>query len=271
MRCAAASRTHSATLCTPIPHFDDGRMVPHDPGSVVLAMTNSLMTMQPPCSHSGTLWLAFLSALPWANHAKLTSIRNTTKGNKTTKIHMTLNVAVDDETPYFVSQQEERGVIRAFHGTQVEHVWSILNHGLLHNPKFQTNGNMMGTGVYLTSSYNVAYFFATSHAKPLHRQVWQHASFWKVIHWIMPRNSKNNDNYRVSCYAVVEANILLPPESPKKGDDCTRRDGTYYVVPNPRDIFMTKIHLTIEVSKQRSMSSFLFVAFAILMIYSLLK
>lgn len=268
MRCAAASRNNSTTLCTPIPHFDD--CIVHDPKSVILAMTNQLdsfkkPTTQQPCSNQEQMLLAFLSALPWANNGKLAS---TTKGDdKTTKILVSLNLQVGDETPYFISERNERGVIRAFHGTQVENVWSILNHGLLYNKTIQKNGSILGEGVYLTTSFNVAYFFATSNAKPLHPQVWQHSSFWKLTNNMM-RNP--NDNYRVSCYAVVEANILLPPKSPRK--DCTRRDGTYYVVPNPQDISMTKIHLTIEVSKQWSISPFLWVTFAILtMVYLSLK
>jgi hypothetical protein len=263
MRCAAASRNQSATLCTPIPHYD---CIVHDPGGIVLTVTNRLDSFKiqrnlQPCSHQEQLLLAFLSALPWASESTSTTV-STIKGDKATKINVCINVDVGDETPYFTRQRKERGVIRAFHGTHFEAVWSILNHGLLYNKSLKKHGSMMGEGVYLSTSYNVAYFFATSNSKPLNPKVWQHSCFWKLTN--MTRKPNDDNNYRVSCYAVVEANILLPPDSPK--GDSTRRDGKYYVVPNQRDIHMTKIHLTLEIEKQWSISStFLFVALAILM------
>jgi hypothetical protein len=86
------------------------------------------------------------------------------------------------------------------------------------------------------------------------------------------------DRYDVSCFPVFEARIIRPPgdkgnkagheptaetssrqktkysnssRSVDSGSRATRRDGKYYVVPNGRDVRITKLHLTFELTRKK--------------------
>jgi hypothetical protein len=133
---------------------------------------------------------------------------------------------------------------------------------------------MMGQGVYLTTSYDVAYFFATKDTKPLPRHIWWQPSFWNVIGMTAPV-ADDLENWIVTCYAVVESTIILPPrqqEGNKANEDnhCTRRAGKYYVVPNPQDMRMNKVHLTVELSNRQGVP-FLFPALCLILAVGLLR
>ena len=176
------------------------------------------------------------------------------------------------------------GTIRVYHGTSIDNAWSILNYGLLNlsNTRHSRNGAMLGSGVYLTTSYDVAYFFATKHTNSLTKSispmVWNLSpSCLRILqleHGIQ-QPSEHNDLI-VTGYAVIEANILPPPPSPSSSksrpstrsqhgvfdggdgkDDTiyTRRDGKYYVVSDSNCIRINKIHITFHISKKMSMKA----------------
>jgi hypothetical protein len=86
-----------------------------------------------------------------------------------------------------------------------------------------------------------------------------------------------DDLYEVSCFPVFEARIVRPPENEGDpagndpsvvrtirqqqnnnnnncigtGSTTTRRDGKYYVVPDGRDVRITKLHLTLELTRKK--------------------
>ena len=82
-----------------------------------------------------------------------------------------------------------------------------------------------------------------------------------------------DDLYEVSCFPVFEARIVRPPQNEvdpsvvptsrqqqqnnAKNDNkncsdiMTKRDGKYYVVPDGRDVRITKLHLTLELTRKK--------------------
>ena len=83
-----------------------------------------------------------------------------------------------------------------------------------------------------------------------------------------------DDMYEVSCFPVFEARIVRPPQNEgdpsvvptgrqqqnnnsnnRNGSDIgstmTKRDGKYYVVPDGRDVRITKLHLTLELTRKK--------------------
>ena len=235
--------------------------------------------------------LAFLLSLPWtkgglevvatvpAATTKTSTIaddnrhRNESPLPSTTTLRLCLDItaARGDASPRWARLAQQRGVVTAYHGTKIENAWSILNYGLQNLSYHKTvsrNGAMMGTGVYLSTSYDVAAFFAQTGARytPALWQAWQHPSLARLIQEhaggadAATRRTIQWDEYTVRCFPVFEATILAPPVE-GGGDDgpgnnnnnnnCTRREGNYFVVPNSDDIRITKLHLTLELKKKR--------------------
>mmetsp|Transcript_4618 Transcript_4618/g.8701 ORF Transcript_4618/g.8701 Transcript_4618/m.8701 type:complete len:444 (+) Transcript_4618:117-1448(+) len=207
-------------------------------------------------------------------------------------------------SPRFAHFCRKHGSLTAYHGTHMDHVWSILNNGFWNmsssslpgggngssGNEFVKNGAMLGSGVYLTTSHKVASFFATSGGnrnacKQAFANALQHGSLRNLLQLQL-------DDYDVSCFPVFEAKIIRPPDAaqdregrkPRAGGgttfspmaatatngngndatttnadsggtyyyEATRQEGKYYVVPDGRDIKITRLHLTFElVSKKR--------------------
>jgi hypothetical protein len=264
MRCAATSRK-SSKLCIPLPADFS-----HEPGAIVKIRDN-LISPSHQADRREQSMLAFLASRHWTEVAKLSTKAVLTEANRK-NIKVTIDLTnVSDATPRFSKLVKERGSITAFHGTTVDRVWSILNFGLLSHTSLQENGAMMGEGVYLTTSYDVAYFFATKDTKRLARQVWWQPSFWNVIGMVAPVDEL--ENWIVTCYAVVESTIILPPRqqgNKVEEGNCTRRAGKYYVVPNPQDMRINKVHLTVELSKRQRLP-FLFLTLCLVLALGLVR
>jgi len=117
---------------------------------------------------------------------------------------------------------------------------------------------MLGKGIYSTTSYDVASFFAKQNASvsDCSKGIWRHAALRRLL-GISGDEGFMNDT-TVSCFAVFEAIILSPHtnnnDDDDDDDDCnsasTRRDGKYYVVPNGDDIRLTKLHLTFQIGRK---------------------
>lgn len=263
MRCAATSR-HSARVCIPLPA--DCTYETGDFAKIHDSLISPFRGKRGPLHRREQTMIAFLASLRWTELSNLSTKKIPTDSPANQKkVKVTIDLTnVSDVTPRISKLAAERGSVTAFHGTTVDRVWSILNFGLLTHGSLQKNGAMMGEGIYLTTSYDVAYFFATKDTKPLPRQVWWQPSFWKVIGMRAPENL---EDWLVTCYAVVESTIILPPEDePLDAKNCTRRAGKYYVVPDPQDIHMNKVHITVELSKrQKAPSMFLILSILVAM------
>mmetsp|Transcript_13627 Transcript_13627/g.29603 ORF Transcript_13627/g.29603 Transcript_13627/m.29603 type:complete len:588 (-) Transcript_13627:117-1880(-) len=196
------------------------------------------------------------------------SSNNRKKSMATIRLCLDTTAALGDASPRFDRLAKRRGVVTAYHGTKIENAWSVLNYGLqnlsYHNT-LSANGAMMGTGVYLSTAYDVAAFFAKNDARstPALMQAWRHPAVLSLIQYACAGSSPTTDSsisgtfwdeYTVACYPVFEAAIIAPPESNDCVDDedCTRREGKYYVVPNSDNIRITKLHLTMELKKKRT-------------------
>ena len=192
-------------------------------------------------------------------------------------------------SPRFARLCKQYGVVTAYHGTHMDHVWSIINNGFFNmsdHPLFCKNGAMMGSGVYLSTSKKVATFFATNNSSKNTNKIrtaLKHDSLRNILQMegslcYFDDDDGNNDEenrsryrdvdefYDISCYPVFENRIIRPPND-NNGEDktgvtgsknnsndrsTTRRDGKYYVVPDGRDIRITRLHLTFELKRKRS-------------------
>jgi hypothetical protein len=224
------------------------------------------------------------SECPSAGRPSTSSLQrtsSTTKRGQTliTTLCWDLETIKGDESPRFTHLAETHGAATAFHGTKMDNVWSILHCGFcsLSDTRFAQNGNMLGTGVYFSTSKKVASFFTTDNSAPVHPTVWRHPSLVHLLGFLPNNNNNNNniralDDYNVSCFPIFQAKILLPPPSSSSldntpngggseqtttptttnGGSSTRREGTYLVVPDARDIRITKLHLTFELEKKRT-------------------
>jgi len=273
----------------------------------------------------------FLYSLPWIERGKVTVVKNreTMNGSRGGRIAIEVCIDLDGDTtttatttleketetynnfdsdasysPRFAHFCRKHGSLTAYHGTHMDHVWSILNNGFWNmsssslpgggngssGNEFVKNGAMLGSGVYLTTSHKVASFFATSGGnrnacKQAFANALQHGSLRNLLQLQL-------DDYDVSCFPVFEAKIIRPPDAaqdregrkPRAGGgttfspmaatatngngndatttnadsggtyyyEATRQEGKYYVVPDGRDIKITRLHLTFElVSKKR--------------------
>jgi hypothetical protein len=227
--------------------------------------------------------------LPWTQQGKITTNPTTIKTTTTypmkggTKIEVCFDIldAIGDDSPRFAKLAKSRGVTTAYHGTKVDAIWSILNYGLLNlsDTRLCKNGSMLGNGIYVSPSLQVAEFFAQG--TTLHPSVFWHwyqkhlmpqkAKAGACIPWLDSLPSNALDKYTVSCRAVVQARIILPPAPSAKIDQtstdsvrgtemngnkynnsCTRRDGKYFVVPSNQDIRVTALHLTFDFQPKTS-------------------
>ncbi|VEU41548.1 unnamed protein product [Pseudo-nitzschia multistriata] len=220
---------------------------------------------------------------------------------------------IDDDASYsprFARLCRKHGSLTAYHGTHMDHAWSILNNGFCsmsddestgggRRQRFAKNGAVLGSGVYLSTSRRVATFFATAAANQRNapRRALAEALYHESLVELLLRAAQApggearasrgilrdaigavgekaslRDRYDVNCYPVFEAKIVRPPEAsevdnlggkgtlPPSNNDATtidpgyrptRRDGTYCVVPDGRDVRITKLHLTVELECKR--------------------
>jgi hypothetical protein len=169
-----------------------------------------------------------------------------------------------DALPRFQKQdQHDPSIIKkAYHGTSIENAWSILNYGLRQHPSLQKNGELMGPGVYLSSKYDVAYFFATQNgsAKYLPTEIWkQSPCFWRLIgstksstrsRQVMDHSHKIGLD--LLCYVVVECTIYKATSisDNNQPEASIQQVDTYFVVKSPYNIHMDRIYLTFEFHQQ---------------------
>ena len=250
--------------------------------------------LQNDTSDTGTL-LSFLLSLPWTGGSRLiqnvsapsvNNIVNATTGKKQVngnnnskakskskvgRICIDIGTALGNPTPSFTDHSSKYGTVQAFHGTKIESAWSIINHGLVnlsHHDSLAANGAMMGEGVYLSSSRQVAEYFAQSAAQqpgPALSSAFQHES---ILHLLCVANVDISDLEPLECYDIIclpvfEATIIQP-SSKSKNDTSgggisdsinryTKQEGKYYVCTDGEFIRITKLHLTIELTKKTSM------------------
>eukprot|EP00751_Fragilariopsis_kerguelensis_P034504 CAMPEP_0170965154 /NCGR_PEP_ID=MMETSP0735-20130129/40778_1 /TAXON_ID=186038 /ORGANISM="Fragilariopsis kerguelensis, Strain L26-C5" /LENGTH=355 /DNA_ID=CAMNT_0011382507 /DNA_START=453 /DNA_END=1521 /DNA_ORIENTATION=- len=144
-------------------------------------------------------------------------------------------------SPRFAHLCKQYGVVTVYHGTHIDHVWSILNNGFWNmsdNPLFCKNGAIMGSGVYLSTSKKVATFFATNNSSKNANKIrtaLKHDSLRNILllveNGLCFDNDKDCDGngdvdddgddekrkkdldelYDISCYSVFEARIIRPP------------------------------------------------------------
>ena len=277
LRCAAAGRNRSK-ICSPIPT----EFAPAAHEQVFLA-TNQMYTegfrkgeaqLEELNQHAWTM-LTFLLSLPWTKGGSLVS-ENANSNAKTINIILDISSALGDETPEFARYAKEFGIVHAYHGTTIEKAWSILNHGLRnlsYNSALSENGAMMGAGVYLSTSFEVATMFAqtaTRSTKTL-AFAFHHESLLRLLHSAKVDVASLGplDEYNISCLPVFEAIIIAPPaddneEQPTAIDQtsnidtkkCTRQEGKYFVAESDL-IRISKLHLRFDLAKKSDVWSWL--------------
>ncbi|KAL3909012.1 MAG: hypothetical protein SGILL_008261, partial [Bacillariaceae sp.] len=270
-------------LCTPFPQeaIDHDRspmfVLAYLRDNIISYLQDTKRNVHPTVDEQAMI--EFLACMEWTEHARISindnkddddkkikaSPNTVTATSKSTKVTINLN---RDTTPQFKHLAEKRGSLKAFHGTSVESAWSILNFGLQQHPSIQKNGAFMGPGVYLSSNYDVAYFFATQNgsAKRLAPEMWRSSPcFWRLV----ASKTTTTDNLRkmaqdhsldLMCYVVVECTIIQPttPDDHRSSGrtknsnqrETSKQEGTYYVVPNLHEIHMENMHLTFEFIKR---------------------
>jgi hypothetical protein len=276
MRCAATSGK-SSRLCTPFPQesIDHDRapsfVLAYIRDNIISYLQDTKRSVHPTMDEQAVM--EFLACLQWTEHASITindgkdghddknkSSADTTATSKAVKVTINLN---RDTTPHFNDMIKGRGLVKAFHGTSIESAWSILNFGLQQHPAIQKNGAMLGPGVYLSSKYDVAYFFATQNgsAKRLQPEIWRSMPcFWRLV--ASPSKAVMNDLRQMAqdrsvdlmCHVVVECTIVQPQAANGNANNTTKegskQEGTYYVVSDLHEIHIDKMHLTFEFVKR---------------------
>mmetsp|Transcript_13024 Transcript_13024/g.18234 ORF Transcript_13024/g.18234 Transcript_13024/m.18234 type:complete len:459 (-) Transcript_13024:95-1471(-) len=277
LRCAAAGK-HSANFCTPIPDefHGEGWL-----GERILAVTEQmnsteLLSGQRNLHKQEQALLGMLHSLPWSGQGTLTSSSSSQKSSNF-ELCFDMEAIRGEPSPRFSQLAKERGVATVFHGTKMENVWSILNCGLwtLSETKFCQHGSILGKGVYFSNNYRTATMFALNQARNCtnsesFQKAWWHFS---LVNLLNLSSFNVLEEYTITCFPVFEAQIILPPADGMStiDEDCTRREGNYFVVPNSWDIRITKLHLTFTFTKKRSMSPFLFAAILALLLIGWMK
>ena len=335
LRCAAAGRNRQQ-VCAPVPtEFVTSAAMSAKNGTVdalshlVFAATNQLYAYgfrekqqaqkQPPAcgeDEAARTLLSFLLSLPWtlgdylvnetgdndkiAKHAQSNhdKVPRTQPSKIKVEICLDIEKALGSHHPTFARHATAHGTVRAYHGTKIENVWSVLNHGL-HNlsdhATLAQNGAMMGAGVYLSSSRGVAEAFAISAAErppPTLAAAFQHEAFLRLLASAgVEVGAQDLDRYRITCFPVFEAVIIRPPRPHIMGSDSgeigiaeknggsnhggdaaniTRQEGKYFVCTDGEFVRITKLHLAIELSERSDMSHFLsrsLIAFSLIVMF----
>jgi len=154
-------------------------------------------------------------------------------------------------SPRFARLCQKYGVVTVYHGTNIDHVWSILNNGFWNmsdNPLFCKNGAIMGSGVYLSTSKKVATFFATNNSSKNANKIrtaLKHDSLRNILPLMENSFCFDNDKecdgnddgddekrkkdldelYDISCYSVFEARIIRPPNDDNNNNQNDNKNG----------------------------------------------
>lgn len=195
-------------------------------------------------------------------------------GTITTTLCLEIGNTLGDASPSFSSLASKHGTLQAYHGTKVENVWSILNFGLQnlsYNETLAQNGAMLGEGVYLTTARRVAESFAINAAERAPRTLsgaFYHESLLHLLHFgnADVANLDPLDGYEIKCLPVFEAKIIKPPSDENDNDNTdkgfslrsrkrkelsgTYQEGKYYVCSNGEYVRLTRLYLTIELTKK---------------------
>ena len=292
LRCAATSRQRSQ-VCTPVPiEFSANGRDGDNIAQLVFENTNQLyicgfrgepslpnLQQQHPTEEVRAL-LPFLLSLYWVGESKLQTNKSLNKSNMkisksksdtiTCKLCLELNLE-SDPSPTFSAHAKKYGTIQAYHGTKVESAWSILSYGLQNlsfNKDLSQNGAIMGDGVYLSTSFQVAErfaFTAAEHPPPSLALAFQHESFYQLLCFagVDIVSLGPLDTYDIKCLPVFEATIIHPPrekQCSKLGEDerCfTRQEGKYFVCSDSEFIRITKLHLNFELTKKSDLLQWL--------------
>ena len=294
MRCAAAGRNRSK-VCTPVPvEFNTFSGNDDALSHRIFGASNQLymqgfrgqqQTQQQNDKSDAKTLLSFLLSLPWTSGSRLVNSNTssstattatTSSKSKVAKLTININTALGSPSPSFTAHANKYGTIQAFHGTKIESTWSIINHGLInlsYHGSLSANGAMLGEGVYLSSSKQVAEYFAQSAAQgpvPALASAFQHEC---ILHLLCLGNVDISDleplnSYDITCLPVFEATIIKPSTSTsgdekvgsssntannKASQNPTIQDGKYYVCKDSEYIRLTNLHLTIELRKKTSL------------------
>jgi hypothetical protein len=248
---------------------------------------------------------AYLRSLPWMGCAGLTrggvddddedddddderrggGSATTSKDNRVVcRLRLDIGDALGDPPPAFSRLASMYGTMTAYHGTKIERAWSVLNHGLInlsHDNSLSQNGAMLGDGVYLTTSVEVAAYFARCAAQRPPRSLeyaFNHLSLLNLLSAVAGIDVSRLDPldcYDIACLPVFEATIIKPPPPSSSsslskdksghshaktdpaviatgGNRHTRQDGKYYVCPDGDLVRITGLHLTIELTRKSS-------------------
>lgn len=208
--------------------------------------------------------LAFLRSLPWMECRSLKCITKSktncdlystqSNGDRiVARLHLEIGNALGDPSPIFSKLATKYGLISVYHGTKIERVWSILNHGLRnlsYDGALTQNGAILGDGVYMTSSIDVARYFAESAAQHPPKSLsfaFNHDSLLDLLSLCDVDVSSLDQlvQYNITCLPVFGATIIKPPPQISTGSDricSTRQDGKYYVVSDSEMIRMKCAH-----------------------------
>lgn len=276
LRCSATGRTRSQTL-SPLPAEFSSIKGDDVLARIVFSASNELylrgfrtVRMEQENQHQSTdtwLLLSFLVSLPIKNGSLLNVDIDNTMANSDSKkrqghidAKLTLELDTYCPTPSFLELAEKYGTIQAYHGTKIEYAWSILNYGLFnlsYNKALSQNGAMMGDGIYVSSSRQVAENFAVMAAErtsPLLPYALEHESLLHLLSYANVNVAKLDplDTYDIRCLAVFEATIIQPPHHNTEEFDerITRQEGKYFVCENDEFVRISKLHLTFELSKK---------------------
>ena len=300
IRCAAAGKQRSQ-VCAPVPvEFTSSASIRGDDtlSHLIFGASNQLYLvgfrgdgMQEEKSKQfvqenkdARTLLTFLLSLPWTGGSRLINNKAsssasgssnqatktaTSSTSKMAKISIDIGTAMGSPSPAFTAQATKYGTIQAYHGTKIESAWSIINHGLINLSyhKLQSNGAMMGEGVYLSSSKQVADSFAQTAAQQKSAALASAFQHEALLHLLCFANVDISDlepleNYDITCLPVFEAMIIRPPSGDDEDEDdndndnlqcTTRQEGKYFVCTDSEFIRITKLHLTIELRKKTSM------------------
>jgi len=302
MRCAASGRNRNK-VCTPVPvEFNTFSGNDDALSHRIFGASNQLyihgfrgqqqqmIQQQNDKSEEAKTLLTFLLSLPWTGGSRLvnssissssTSSSTTSSKSKVAKLTININTALGSPSPSFTAHANKYGTITAYHGTKIESTWSIINHGLInlsYHGSLSANGAMLGEGVYLSSSKQVAEYFAQSAAQspvPALASSFQHEC---ILHLLCLGNVDISDleplnSYDITCLPVFEATIIKPSSSTSGEDGLssttttsnkstsnanpTIQDGKYYVCKDSEYIRLTNLHLTIELRKKTSIWSWI--------------
>ena len=279
LRCAAAGRTRSHTF-SPIPlEFElltSKRNDCDELARLILSVSDEMYMcgfrgepIQQQTQETPEAWtlLSYLLTLP-QQISSLSRVTNNTSNSGNSigisskdivgKLTLDLSRALGDPAPSFSKLVKKYGTITAYHGTNIESTWSILNYGLQNlsnNKNLSQNGAILGDGVYLSSSRQVAESFAIRAAERPPRSLayaFHHESLLHLLSYarVDVTNLDSLDTYVIKCLPVFEAIIIKPPVDDKDFDErISRQEGKYFVCEQSEFVRIKKLHLTFELSK----------------------